>query len=227
MSNPDSFIAEVSEEVRRDQLYLAFRRYGWIAIALVLLLVGGAGWREYAKATAAAAAEARGDALLLALEPAADADRAAALSGLVIDGSAAAVAGLLRAADLQQTGDAAGAVLALNGVSANPDNAPLYRDLAALKALMLQTDRLDAAALKQQLSVLAAPGAPFRLLAQEQMALADLEAGDNVAALAALQAIAADAEVTASMRDRARALIVALGGQTATTPVAPETAPVE
>lgn len=227
MSNPDSFIAEVSEEVRRDQLYLAFRRYGWIAIALVLLLVGGAGWREYAKATAASAAEARGDALLLALEPAADADRAAALSALVIDGSAAAVAGLLQAADLQQTGDAAGAVLALNAVSANPDNPPLYRDLAALKALMLQTDRLDVAALKQQLSVLAAPGAPFRLLAQEQMALADLGAGDSAAALAALQAIAADAEVTASLRDRVEALIVALGGEPATTPVAPESAPVE
>ena len=30
MHDSDSFISEVSEEVRRDRLYAALRRYGWL-----------------------------------------------------------------------------------------------------------------------------------------------------------------------------------------------------
>ena len=45
----DSFIDEVTEELRRDRLYAAFRRYGWIAILAVLLLVAGVVWREYSR----------------------------------------------------------------------------------------------------------------------------------------------------------------------------------
>ena len=62
MSNQDSFITEVSEEVRKDKLYALMRRYGWIAIALVVLVVGGASVFEWQKAKARAAAEATGDA---------------------------------------------------------------------------------------------------------------------------------------------------------------------
>ena len=36
MSNPDSFIDEVTEEVRRDRLFAMFRKYGWIGVAIVL-----------------------------------------------------------------------------------------------------------------------------------------------------------------------------------------------
>ena len=43
MSETDSFIDEVNEEVRRDRLYAALRRYGWIAIVAVLAIVGGNG----------------------------------------------------------------------------------------------------------------------------------------------------------------------------------------
>ena len=39
MSNPESFIEEVTEEVRRDRLFAAFRKYGWIGVLLVLLTV--------------------------------------------------------------------------------------------------------------------------------------------------------------------------------------------
>ena len=57
MSNTDSFIDEVNEEVRKDRLFALMRRYGWIAILLVLLLVGGAAFREYRLAQNRAAAQ--------------------------------------------------------------------------------------------------------------------------------------------------------------------------
>ena len=36
MHQSDSFIDEVSEEVRRDSLYRLLRRYGWLLAALVV-----------------------------------------------------------------------------------------------------------------------------------------------------------------------------------------------
>lgn len=45
MSDTDSFIEEVTEEVRRDRLFGLMRRYGWIAVLAVLLLVGGTAYR--------------------------------------------------------------------------------------------------------------------------------------------------------------------------------------
>ena len=50
MSNPASFIDEVTEEVRRDRLFAAFRKYGWIGLLLVILVVGGAAYNEWSKA---------------------------------------------------------------------------------------------------------------------------------------------------------------------------------
>ena len=80
MSNPDSFIDEVTEEVRRDRLFAAFRKYGWIGGLLVVLVVGGTGWREYSSAQNAASAQAFGDALLDALDMGEESGRAAALA---------------------------------------------------------------------------------------------------------------------------------------------------
>ena len=57
VSDTDSFINEVTEEVRRDQLYGYLRKYGWIAAVAVVAIVGTAAYVEYSKATAAAEAQ--------------------------------------------------------------------------------------------------------------------------------------------------------------------------
>src|SRR6056297_2951729 len=79
MSDADSFIDEVTEEVRRDRMYLLLRRWGWIGVVVVLAVVGGAAWNEYRKAQETATAQALGDAILAALEADAPAQRADAL----------------------------------------------------------------------------------------------------------------------------------------------------
>ncbi|KKK62940.1 hypothetical protein LCGC14_2999320, partial [marine sediment metagenome] len=68
MSNTDSFIDEVTEEVRRERLFGFLRRYGWIAVLAVVLIVGGAAYNEWRNASERAEAQAFGDALLAALE---------------------------------------------------------------------------------------------------------------------------------------------------------------
>ena len=79
MSNPDSFIEEVTEEVRRDRLFGLFRKYGWIGVLLVAGIVGGAAWNEWSKAREAARSQAFGDALIDALDQGTPEERRAAL----------------------------------------------------------------------------------------------------------------------------------------------------
>ena len=68
MSDSDSFIEEVSDAVRRDRLFRQFKRYGWIAGVVVVLIVGGAAYSEWSKAQTRAASQARGDRILTAMD---------------------------------------------------------------------------------------------------------------------------------------------------------------
>lgn len=210
MANNDSFIDEVTEEVRRDRLFGLFRRYGWIAALLIVLLVGGAAWNEWRKATATAEAEAFGDALLDALDSEDDAARAAALAAIETGDNprAAAVLALITAGT-----DADGTDTdALWAISEDPNLPALWRDVAALKAAVASSGSMPADELVARLEPLALPGAPYRLLALEQIALAEVSRGDTQAALALLTEITQDDATGQGLLQRAGQLIVALGG---------------
>lgn len=213
MSDTDSFIDEVTEEVRRDRLFLMLKRYGWIGIVAIALIVGGAAWREYTKAQDTARAEALGDALLSALEPDDMAARATALATVEATGPGAiAVRDLLEAGALVEAGDTSAAVTKLQQIASLGDLPLIYRNIAAFKALLLQSDTLDAADRRLQFEALAAPGAPLRLLSEEQLALIDISEGETEAAITRLQAIIDDSEVSSDLQQRATQVIVSLGG---------------
>lgn len=213
MSDIDHFIEEVSEEVRRDRLFALYKKYGWIAALLIVLLVGGAAVNEYRKARAVAEAQGLGDDLIAALAADDPADRAAALVGVgagTPDG--AAVVQIMQAAALANSGQTDSAVVALEAVASDGDVDEIYRQIAGFKALTLQFATLPAADLRLRFESLAQPGAPLRLLAEEQLALIDLTEGDGDAAVVRLQAIIQDAEAGQDLQQRASQLIVALGG---------------
>lgn len=212
MSETDSFIDEVTEEVRRDRLFRTFRRYGWIAVALVVLLVAGAAWNEWRKAAARAEAQAFGDAILTALEKPERPDRAAALAAVEPPGTdGQAVVGLLTAAE-ESEADAAGAAARLLALADNPEVPQVYRQIATLKAVTIPDSGLSAEDRAMRLEGLAPVGGLVRLLAEEQLAMIEIETGDKTAALTRLTAIAEDAEATAGLRQRVSQVIVALGG---------------
>ncbi len=207
MSNPDHFIDEVTEELRRDKLFAMMRKYGWIAILGVVLIVGGAAFNEWRKASAQAAAERLGDALsaALALE---DADaRKAAFDAIEAKGDAHALVVLLEAGAL---GDAE-SLAALENLAADQSVSPLYRELAALKRAM--AGDMEAGARIALLEPLTKAGAPFRVLAEEQIAMAEIELGQNEAAISRLQALLIDNDASQPLRQRATQLIVALGAK--------------
>ncbi|SMY09089.1 tetratricopeptide repeat protein [Flavimaricola marinus] len=220
MSDSDSFINEVTEEVRRDQLYATFRRYGWIAVVVVLAIVGGAAWNEYSRSQSEAAAQAVGDALLTALEDDDVDARVAALAEIDAEGSAAALVALMTANEQQIAGQTEAAIATLDRVAIAADVPQDYRALASLKSLMLGAGIMDEDSRRAGLEALAVPGNPYRMLALEQLALAEVAAGETDAALARLTTMIEDAEATESLRERAVGLIVALGGELASDPAA-------
>lgn len=213
MSETDSFIEEVSEEVRRDRLYGLIRRYGWIAVVGVVAIVGGASWNEYNKAQDRAAAQALGDGIMTALEAEDPAARAAALADVSAEGTmAGAVLTLQRASELQAAGNNAEAASLLDALASNGDVDAIYRQIAGFKSVLLKGSDMAADERRAVLEGLIQTSSPLRLLAEEQLALIEAEAGDTTAALERLERIAADAEASAGLRRRATQLIVALGG---------------
>lgn len=207
MTQTDSFIDEVTEEVRRDRLFATFRKYGWIGIVVVVLIVGGAAYNEWNKARVQANSQAFGDALLAALSIEDDAARAEALAAVPTEGEAAALKGLLAAGQAQDA-DPAAAAAELDVVANDAELPVLFRDLAALKAAMLRAGLVDPETRIDQLTPLTIPGRPYRLLAEEQIALAEYELGLTDAAIDRLNAIMADSEVSEGLRGRASQLIV-------------------
>jgi hypothetical protein len=213
VSNSDSFIDEVTEEVRRDRLFSAFRRYGWIGIVVVLLIVGGAAWNEWRKAEARATAQALGDRILAGLDLGDPIARATALTDAPATGDAMALVALLAAAAERDGGDTAAAVARLASVEADQGVGPIYRQVATLKRVMLEGANGTASADRiAALTPLTRPGAPFRMLAEEQIALAEAQAGNAEAAILRLRALLAEDGVSPGLRARASQTIVALGG---------------
>jgi len=214
MSDTDSFIEEVNEEVRRDRLYLMLRRYGWIAALVILLIVGGAAFSEYRKAQARAEAETLGDAMLAAMSLSDSAARAEALSAIA-PGTPASVAvlRLLTASAQIEADDPASATATLDALAVDGDVPAIYREIAQFKALTLQGAAMSIEDRRQALEAMAQHGRALRLLAEEQLALIDIENGDATAAIARYQSVLADAETTSELQQRALQVIVALGGE--------------
>lgn len=218
MSNPDSFIDEVNEELKRDRLFAAFRRYGWIAVVGVLAIVGGASWNEWTKAQARAQAEAFGDAVVAALDMNTGAARVAALEAIASAEAGterAGVVALLLAAQQVTESDRDGALAALRAVGTDMALPLSYRQLAVLKHVILVGDAQPIAEREAALAPLAAPGQPLRALALEQLALLRLEAGAPDEALEQFRRLLDEPELSQGLQQRVQQMIVVLGGTAA------------
>lgn len=215
MHNSDSFIHEVSEEVRRDRLYATLRRYGWILATVVLVIVGGAAVNEILKSRHASEAEGAGAALRSAFAEADPATRAKMFGAVAKDAPHAILARLGEAGALVGAGQPDKAAAVLLSVADDSSVSPVYRQLASLQRVMLLGKTMDPSERAATLETLAAPDAPYRPLALEQRALMHLDQGDKPAAIEDLNAALADPASTDALRSRARQLVIAAGGSVA------------
>ncbi len=205
----DSFIDEVTEDLRRDRLFAAFRRYGWIAGLVILGIVGGAIWREVMIARERAEAQAFGDALLAA-DAKGDPAAFLAVDAKGSEGRKALIA-LLAAGAWTETGARDAAAEALEKALAEGISDPVLHDLTQLKLAMLRGADMDPAERDQVLSQLSRTGAPFELLALEQKAIALIEAGRTDDAVDLIRQIQKKSGLSETLRRRLSEMMIALG----------------
>ncbi len=200
MSSNESFIQEVSEEVRRDRLFGLFRKYWWIGFCLILLLVGGAGINEWRKIQERTVAESNGDALREILQNfSQDESLEAYFSYLDKDLPGKSLA-ILNPEFLLSGNFSLEKQAYLLDVAYDEDLPMALKDLALLYSFYLSDADYDEK--MNVLNILSGPDRPYRFLAIE--AKIDLLLGEKyfVEALNEINLIEADMTVAAGITSR-------------------------
>ena len=109
-------------------------------------------------------------------------------------------------------GDISGAIFVYDQIAADSRLDPLYRDLGALLAAQRLIDRASAAEVNQRLAPLLAGHSPWRPLATELSAIAELRAGNVAAARGLFAELVSDPAAPLGLRQRAAELLLSLGG---------------
>lgn len=212
----DTFIAEVDEEVRRDQLQALWHRYRYLGIGAVVVLLLGVGGYEGWKRYQAEKNESAGRAFIAAQMQAQDgraAEAAQAFGALARGGHSGygRLAAFQQAGQLLRAKDIAGAVAAFDAIAGNGDMPPDLRDLARYYAALNGMDILPPDETRRRLEAVA-PASPWSGAARELLALVELKAGDRTAARKRLAELADDGNAPLGVRGRATELLAALGG---------------
>jgi len=212
VSDTDSFLQEVSEELRRDKLYRNMRKYGWIGLLLVAIIVGGAAYREYQKSQAAQRAQLFGSNIINALNEKNSKDRISKLQEIKAPSdNAKAVLTMLVSAEANNEEASSQDLSNLADVLEDLDVDAHYRDLLKFKILLGSAEKMALDERKSAFLKLSEPGNPFRLLAEEQLILIELEQGKIDSAIEKISQVLLDAEITVGLRNRATQMLIALG----------------
>lgn len=197
---------EVDEDVRRDKLAAFWGRYGNAVIGLaVLVVLAVAGWRFY-QWQELKKAEAVGAQFEQALKASRE-DRGPEAEKALMEIIGAAPSGYRLAARFRLAAetartDAAGGALAFQTLAGDTSLDQVWRDLARLRAGMLQVDLLPYAEVKPLLEPLAAPTGSWRHSARELLGVAALKAGNTEEAGRWFDAVLTDPQAPATLRQR-------------------------
>ena len=212
----ETFVREVDENLRRDQLRESAERYGkWIVAAIILFLVAVGGylyWQHRQNQQAIADSEA----MSAALDKVGSGNVKGAEADLVPLSESSndvtrATALLARASFAIERSDRKTASELFNKVAAD-DGAPQpLRDLATVRATMTDFDSMKPDDVIARLKPLVEQGKPFFGTAGELTAMAMLAKGDKAGAGQLFARIAADKQVPETIRSRAVQIAGSLG----------------
>jgi hypothetical protein len=221
--NDEAFLREVDEELRRDQLGSLWRRYGIIAIVLLVLglaaLAGFLWWQSEQQKKAGRDGELLTQAITDLVEGK-DAGVAAKLDTLAAsprDGYRAA-AKLTKAAMAGEKGDLKAAVAQYKLVVDDAELPQPFRDLARLRQTALEFDTLPPDTVVERLKPLAVAGNPWFGSAGEMVAVAYMKMNKPELAGPLFAAIAKDEQVPETIRGRAVRLAGVLGADAVAQP---------
>lgn len=210
----DALMREINEAVRRDDLEAFARRWGKLVIVLIVVgLLALAAWL-YWRHVDTQRAEADGEryAALLTSAGSGKLDQAAltALKDSSSDGYSGG-ARLIEAASLSERGDRAGAVAAYARMAADEELSAPYRNLALIRQVALEFDKLPPQQVVDRLKPLAQAGDPWFGSAGEMVALAYLKLNKPDLAGALYAALAKEPGVPRTIQTRAVQMASLLG----------------
>ena len=165
MSLNDSFIKEVSEEVRRDKLFKYLKKYTWVGVLLISLLIISVGANEWQKSNTKKNNQMNGDKLSLALKKFTKDNNLDDYISYIEKNNPGSLLAILNPKFLNTENNNQLKLKYLKKIE-NDESFPLVlRDLAILYQFYLGNNNYDEKF--QILNELSGPDRPFRLLAVE------------------------------------------------------------
>lgn len=210
-------IRQIDEAVREDALYDFLKNHGVKVLGVILAGVAAlGGWLVYDH-FAEQKLEQQSEALISALDAAAARDFKTAgdkVAPLTADGNspgARAAARFIQAASALEAGDTAKASGLYDALVKDASTPPALRDLAKIRKVSIDYDRMKPADVIAQLAPLAEPGSPYFGSAGELVAMAHADAGNRAAAGKIFAGIAKDEAQPETLRSRARQMAGLMG----------------
>ena len=212
----ETFVREVDENLRRDQLRDMAKAYGKWIVAAVILFLAAIGGYLYWQGRQEERASAESETFSAALDKAESGNVKGAIADLTPLGDSSsdvnsAGARLARAALALRQNDRKTAIDIYRELAADEGLPQPYRDVATIRGTMTEYDSLKPDEVIARLSPLAEPGKPFFGSAGELVAMAMLAKGDRAGAGQLFAKLAADPQVPQTIRLRAVQIAGSLG----------------
>jgi hypothetical protein len=212
----ETFLREVDENLRRDQMRDFGKKYGvWLIAAVVLFLAASGGWiwwQQQQVKRSGEQVEQLGEIYRNIgagnTENAAQQLDALSRSGRKAVGTSAAFA---RAALAIQQNDSKGAIAKYRELASDSSLPQAYRDVALIRQTALEFDQIQPQEVITRLEPLAKPDSPWFGTAGEMTAMALIKQGKKTEAGRLFAAIAKDKSVSDPIRERAVQIAASLG----------------
>lgn len=205
---------EIDEDLRRDRYSRLLRRLAPAIIAVIVLVVAAVGgwqaWRWFDRQSAEEAGGRFEEALQTAREGRIE-EAEQALTAIAADSPAGyQLLARFRLAGVQSGRDPAAGAAAFTAIANDSGVDRTWRDLAKLRATLLQIDTLSVDEIQAALQPLAAPGQPWRFTALETLGVVALDAGRFEDAGRWFDQIITDPAAPAGLRRRVQEFYLAL-----------------
>lgn len=221
--NEEAFLREVDEELRREQMQTMWKRYGRLALALVVLGLAAFAaflyWRHHTQMQA----EERSEQLSQVIADIQAGRKTAAdkkVDALIADGGTGyrVLALFTKAAIVADKGDSKAAAAIYAGVAADEGVAGPFRDIALIRQTLAEYDSLKPQQVIDRLKPLTNKDNAFFGTAGELTAVALIQTNRSAEAGRLLAAVAGDPETPQTLRDRAARLAGSLGADVVAQP---------
>ena len=178
----DTFVREVDEELRREQIQRIWARYGVVIVGAAALLLAGIGGYKYWESRKITAIEASGARFDAASRLAAEGKSDDALKEFEAIAKSSpqgyrTLARLQLAGAQIKAGKSDAALALYEALSKDTQVDALLRDFSALQAAMLRLDVADWTEMENRLTPLMVDKSPWRAMARETLGLAAYKAG--------------------------------------------------